>query len=236
MFDEDIRPNLYVKPSLIDDVKKWLKNKRNKITVLPEGFTNFPDGKLPLARVEVKPLDIEKYNAEKVTKKAPVKAKKPKLEKPIVAKPKLVKPKKVRPKKPSKLIVYSERSMIYMHNCQVIREARKNNVKRFEALCIKHGYTTYNMLGNRARCMKCSNEYNQSHNEDYNRMRLNRELMAVAVQMGQKSFKGICKTHKETDFYIGASETTLSKLNYKCSKCHQANVLKFKNKQEGKAA
>lgn len=235
MFDEEIRPNLYVKPSLNDDVKKWLKNKRNKITVLPEGFTNFPDGKLPLARVEVKPLDIEKYNAEKVTKKAPVKAKKPKLEKPKVAKPKLVKPKKVKPKKPSKLIVYSERSMIYMHNCQVIREARKNNVKRFEALCTKHGYTDFNMLGNRARCMKCSNEHNQSQYTDSKRKALNRELMAVAVQAGQKTFKGICKTHNETDFYITNTENTISKLNYKCFKCNQSNQLKYDHKT-GKAA
>ncbi|MFH4146643.1 hypothetical protein WAI91_22045, partial [Acinetobacter baumannii] len=64
MFNEPVRPNLYVKPSLNDDFEKWLKNKSNEITVLPEGFTNFPDGKLPIARVQVKPLDIEKYNAE----------------------------------------------------------------------------------------------------------------------------------------------------------------------------
>lgn len=236
MFNESVRPNLYVKPSLNDEVEKWLKNKGNEITLLEPGFTKFPDGKIPKERVQVKPLDIEKYNAEKVTKKAPVKAEKPKLEKKVT-KPKTVKKKvkPVKPKKPTKLIVYTERSMIYMHNCQVIREARKNNVKRFEALCTKHGYTDFNMLGNRARCMKCSNEHNQSQYADSKRKALNRELMDVAIKTGQKTFKGICKTHNETDFYITASENTISKLNYKCCKCQQANQLKYE-KKIGKAA
>lgn len=251
MFDEAIRPNLYVKPSLNDDVEKWLENKRNKINVLPEGFTNFPDGKLPIARVQVKPLDIEKYNAEKVTKKAPVKAKKPKLEKKVtkpksvkkkvktkpIKKPKPIKVKAerektlkvkpIKPLKPSKLIVYTERAMIYMHNCEVANKAREQNLKRAEALCSKHGYTTFTVLTNRMRCLKCIEGYNRQKSPEHPRLQFNRDALKAALEAGETTFIGKCINHGETEFFIRENKSTLANASYKCRKCHKTTQAKY---------
>lgn len=247
MFDETIRPNLYVKPSLNDDVEKWLKNKSNEITVLAEGFTNFPDGKLPIARVQVKPLDIEKYNAEKVTKKAPVKAEKPKLEKvkKVKAKPvkkqkpkkvkverkKTVKGKPVKPMKPTKLIVYSERAMIYMHNCEVVNTAREQNLKKVEALCSKHGYTTFTVLTNRMRCVKCIEGYNRKKSPAHPRLQFNRDGLKAALEAGKATFIGKCVNHGETEFFIRENKSTMANASYKCRKCHKTNQAKYETKR-----
>lgn len=161
MFDEIDLPYLYVKPSLNEDVEKWLKNKSNQITVLPQGFTNFPDGKLPIARVQVKPLDIEKYNAEKVTKKAPVKAKKPKLEK-VQTKPKIakVKTKKVRTLTPEEIAEQKRQA----ENRSRAVAANALGINDFIGVCNIHGETRFYLFGNKNtisklgyKCRKCQN-------------------------------------------------------------------------------
>ncbi|WP_127493119.1 hypothetical protein [Acinetobacter calcoaceticus] len=247
MFDEIDLPYLYVKPSLNDDVEKWLKNESNKITVLEPGFTKFPDGKIPKERVQVKPLDIEKYNAEKVTKKAPVKVEKPKLEKAkkVKAKPikkpkpkngkvereKTLKVKPVKPLKPTKLIVYSERAMIYMHNCEVANTAREKNLKKVEALCSKHGYTTFTVLTNRMRCVKCIEGYNRQKSPEHSRLQFNRDALRAALESGKTTFIGKCVNHGETEFFICENKLTLANASYKCRKCHKTTQTKYEIKR-----
>ncbi|HAV5474063.1 TPA: hypothetical protein JI092_12085 [Acinetobacter baumannii] len=253
MFDETIRPNLYVKPSLNEEVEKWLKNKSNEITVLEPGFTKFPDGKIPKERVQVKPLDIEKFNAEKVTKKAPVKAKEPKLEKHKKFKSKPVKKVKPKPKKvkverektlkvkpvkslkPTKLIVYTERAMIYMHNCEVANIAREQNLKKVEALCSKHGYTTFTVLTSRMRCIKCIEGYNRQKSPQHPRLQFNRDGLKAALEAGKNTFIGKCVNHGETEFFIRENKSTLANASYKCRKCHKTNQAKYEINR-GKAA
>ncbi|KRI46502.1 hypothetical protein APC42_17405 [Acinetobacter pittii] len=161
MFDETIRPNLYVKPNLNNAVEEWLKIKGNIITILKPGFTNFPDGNIPKERVQVKPLDIEKYNADKVTKKAPVKAKKPKLEK-SATKPKVVKEKV----KKSRILTPEE---IAEKNRQAENRSRAlvaNDLgtNDFIGVCNIHGESRFYLFGNKNtisklgyKCRKCQN-------------------------------------------------------------------------------
>jgi len=161
MFDETIRPNLYVKPNLNNAVEEWLKIKGNIITLLEPGFTNFPDGNIPKERVQVKPLDIEKYNAEKVTKKAPVKAKKPKLEK-VDTKPKVVKAKakKARILTPEE-IAEKNRQAENRSRALVANDLGTND---FIGVCNIHGETRFYLFGNKNtisklgyKCRKCQN-------------------------------------------------------------------------------
>lgn len=161
MFDEAIRPNLYVKPSLNDEVEKWLKNKSNEITLLEPGFTKFPDGKIPKERVQVKQLDIEKYNAEKVTKKAPVKVEKPKLKK-VEAKPKIakVKTKKVRTLTPEEIAEQKRQA----ENRSRAVAANNLGTNDFIGVCNIHGETRFYLFGNKNtisklgyKCRKCQN-------------------------------------------------------------------------------
>ena len=136
--------SIIIKPDLKADVEEWLAQ-GNKITELQFGHSNFKDGNIPYAKQPVRKLDIEKYNAERVTRHTPVnpqKRKKPK--KTTKAKP--VKPlviKQAQAKKATKLKVYSVRSMIYMHNRDVFKNARENKISEFEALCIRHGFSTF---------------------------------------------------------------------------------------------
>ncbi|QNX02770.1 hypothetical protein IC798_05390 [Acinetobacter seifertii] len=233
MFNEPVRPNLYVKPSVNDDVEKWLKNKSNEITVLPEGFTNFPDGKLPIARVQVKPLDIEKYNAEKVTKKAPVKANKPKLEK-VDSKPK-AKKSIGRPKKPTKLYIFTEAEMNRICNRETYANARKLGLTEFQAICSKHGLTDYYFDNNNARCKKCryrslTDAEVQANNK---RVQLNFELMNLAVELNNKHFTGMCESHGKTKFLIMKNTKTSTGFYYKCITCQNNASYRYKAKKKG---
>ncbi|MEX7978901.1 hypothetical protein AB3G51_16245 [Acinetobacter baumannii] len=159
MFDETIRPNLYVKPNLNEAVEQWLKIKGNIITLLEPGFTNFPDGNIPKERVQVKPLDIEKYNAEKVTKKTSVKIEKPKLEKvkPKIAK---VKTKKAKTLTPAE-IAEKNRQAENRSRAVVANEIGTND---FIGVCNIHGETRFYLFGNKNttsklgyKCRKCQN-------------------------------------------------------------------------------
>ncbi|WP_151789125.1 hypothetical protein [Acinetobacter seifertii] len=161
MFDETIRPNLYVKPNLNEAVEQWLKIKGNIITLLEPGFTNFPDGNIPKERVQVKPLDIEKYNAEKVTKKAPVKAEKPKLEK-VEAKPKIAKvnTKKVRTLTPEEIAEQKRQA----ENRSRAVAANNLETNDFIGICNIHGETRFYLFSNKNtisklgyKCRKCQN-------------------------------------------------------------------------------
>jgi len=220
-----------IKPDLNADVDAWLA-KGHQITELPFGHSNFKDGNIPQAKSTIKPLDIEKYNAERVTKPKPVKA--PKKDKPTkvrTVKSCVHKSKVMKQKRATKLVVYSERSMIYMHNCEVFKHARLNKLTEFEGLCIRHGYTIFKAQKSmRFRCVECLVEYNQNNVNDYKRRVLNKELMEVAVQTQQKKFLGVCLTHGETNFAISKTNSTISKLSYKCCKCMSNTSKKFKNK------
>ncbi|MDH2620916.1 hypothetical protein QDT42_10205 [Acinetobacter baumannii] len=233
MFNEPVRPNLYVKPSLNDEVEKWLKNTGNEITLLEPGFTKFPDGKIPKERVHVKPLDIEKYNAEKVTKKAPVKAKKPKREK-VVNKPK-VKKSIGRPKKPTKLYIFTETEMNRICNRETYENARKLGLTEFQAICSKHGLTNYYFDNNNARCKKCryrslTDAEVQANNK---RVQLNFELMTLAIEQNKKHFTGMCNSHGETKFMIMKSPKTSTGFNYKCVTCQNNASYRYKAKKKG---
>lgn len=232
MFDETIRPNLYVKPNLNNAVEEWLKIKGNIITLLEPGFTNFPDGNIPKERVQVKPLDIEKYNAEKVTKKAPIKAEKPKLEKPKVRKS------IGRPKKPTKLYIFTEAEMNRICNRETYANARTNGLTSFQAICSKHGLTDYYFDNNNARCKKCryrslTDAEVQANNK---RVQLNFELMNLAVELNNKHFTGICESHGETKFLIMKNTKTSTGFYYKCITCQNNACYRYKEKMKGKAA
>jgi len=220
-----------IKPDLNADVEAWLA-KGNQITELPFGHSNFKDGNIPQAKAPVKPLDVEKYNAERVTRQKQVKT--TKLDKPTkvkTVKPRVYKPKVAKQKQATKLVVYSERSMIYMHNCDVFKQARVNKLTSFEGLCIRHGYTLFKAQKSmRFRCVQCLDEYNQNNVNDYKRRVLNKELMEVAVQAQQKNFLGVCLTHGETKFSISKTNSTKSKLSYKCCECMSITRKRFKNK------
>lgn len=236
MFDEAIRPNLYVKPNLNEAVEQWLKIKGNIITLLEPGFTNFPDGNIPKQRVPVKQLDIEKYNAEKVTKKAPVKAKKPKLEKKA-SKPK-VKKSIGRPKKPTKLYIFTEAEMNRICNRETYTNARKLGLTSFQAICSKHGLTDYYFDNNNARCKKCryrslTDAEVQANNK---RVQLNFELMNLAVELNNKHFTGMCDSHGETKFLIMKNTKTSTGFYYKCITCQNNASYRYKAKKKGKAA
>lgn len=232
-----------IKPDLNAEVEKWLKDKSNKITEIPFGHSEFKDGIIPYSKAPVQQLDIEKYNAERVIEHSPVKPKKNvKQNKPAKAKTvknrsaKPIKEKVLKPKPPTKLIVYSLRSMIYMNNCVAFKEARKLKLMRFEALCIRHSYSTFKMMKNgRARCIKCLEEYNENNLKDYKRKKLNRELMRLAALAKQKNFIGKCKIHGETNFLISHSSNTISQLNYKCCRCSSIAQMKAR-KKKGAAA
>ena len=230
--NESMTPSMYIKPDYSADIEAWLAQ-GNQVTELSFGHSHFKDRHIPKVTV-VKPLDIEKYNAKRVTKPTKAKAVKEKKPKKIkiakVLKPKPVKT--VKPKTATKLIVYSERSMIWMHNCKVIREARKNNLEEFEALCTRHGYTPFRMFAKRARCLKCDDVYAKRTTEDYKRRALNRELMNASLEAGQNNFLGICKMHGETEFYILPSKNTNSNRNYKCRKCVRISNNKYTERKK----
>lgn len=226
-----------IKPDSNTDVAAWVAW-GNQITELPFGHSNFKDGNIPYAKQPVRKLDIEKYNAERVTRHTPVNP--PKKEKTKKAtKAKTVKPlviKQAQAKKATKLKVYSVRSMIYMHNRDVFKNARENQIKEFEALCIRHGFSTFQEKNNkRYRCLKCLTEYNENNVKDYKRRVLNQELMKVAVLAKQKKFIGVCRLHGETRFSIARTPNTISKLNYKCCICSTTAQMKSR-KKKGAAA
>ena len=235
-------PVIQIKPNLNDEVEKWLADKSNKITELEFGFSNFPDGKIPMCKRPVQQLDIEKYNAEKVTKHSPIspenaprKAKPTKVKTVKKRKPKPKAEKVLKPKKATKLVVYTESSMIYMHNCKAFKNARDNDLEEFEALCIRHAFSTFKkQKSGRYRCVSCLDDYNGKNIKDYKRRKLNRELMLVAFQAKQTSFLGVCKIHGETKFLISPSNNTLSQLNYKCRTC--SREAQIKSKKKGAAA
>ena len=224
------------KPDLNAEVEKWLKNESNKITVLPFGFTHFKDGNIPMSKKPVQQLDIEKYNAERVTRHEPLKVqKKPKTTRAKTVKKRAARPQKmkgVKPKKATKLVVYTERSMIYMHNCVAFKNARENELIAFEALCIRHTYSTFQKQKNgRYRCTRCLEDYNANNLSNYKRHVLNRELMNVAILAGNNKFLGVCKTHGESQFLIARTENTISKYLYKCRICANKTQMKARKKK-----
>lgn len=223
-----------IKPDLKADVEAWLAQ-GNTITVLQFGHSNFKDGNIPYAKKPVRKLDIEKYNAERVTRHTPVNPPKNKKTKKAT-KAKTVKPlvvKQVHVKKATKLKVYSVRAMIYMHNRDAFKNARENQIPEFEALCIRHGFSTFQEKNNkRYRCLKCLSEYNEINLKDYKRRVLNQELMEVAVLTRQKKFIGVCRLHGETSFSIARTPNTISKLSYKCCICSTTAQLKSRKKKE----
>lgn len=228
-------PIIQIKPNLNDEVEKWLKDKSNKITELPFGFSNFPDGKIPMHKRPVQQLDIEKYNAEKVIKhnpispeKQPDKAKPTKFKTVKKRKPKPKAEKVLKPKKVTKLVVYSERAMIRFHNMEVFDKARKEKAGAVEALCIHHGFTTYKIFNDRPRCLKCIKTDQIRDLESHNRKNLNHRLMLAAARENQKKFTGMCKTHGETAFFIIKTDTSATGLNYKCLACNAAHQLAYK--------
>lgn len=220
------------KPDLNAEVEKWLKDKSNKITKLPFGFTHYKDGNIPMSKKPVQQLDIEKYNVERVTRHKPVKSKKLKSTKSKTVKPRGHKPKIAKQKRFKKLVVFTERSMIYMHNCVAFKNARENELIAFEALCIRHTYSTFKKQKNgRYRCEKCLEDYNENNLSNYKRHVLNRELMNVAISAGNNKFLGVCKTHGESQFLIARTENTISKYLYKCRICANKTQMKARKKK-----
>lgn len=236
-------PVQHIKPDLNDEVEKWLKNKSNKITELEFGFSHFRDGKIPMSKRPFQKLDIEKYNAEKKEKYSPIepvkakkKAKPTKVKTVKKRKPKPKAEKVLKPKKATKLVVYTERSMIYMHNCEAFKNARLYKLVEFEALCIRHAYSIFKIQKNgRYRCTKCLSDYNEGHLQEYRRHVLNRDLMNVAIQTNQKRFLGVCKIHGETQFLIAHTKNTKSNFNYKCCTCSTATQMKSRKKKGASA-
>lgn len=225
-------PRTHTKPDLNADVEKWLEDKSNKVTELPFGFSNFPDGKIPMCKRPVQQLDIEKYNAEKVTKHESVKLKKTKLTKAKTVKPRVLRSNTVKHRRASKLVVYTERSMIYMHNCKAFKNARDNDLEEFEALCIRHAFSTFKkQKSGRYRCVSCLDDYNANNLSNYKRHVLNRELMNVAILAGNKKFLGVCKTHGESQFLIARTENTISKYLYKCRICANKTQMNARRKK-----
>ena len=227
--------NIVPKHSLNDDVEKWLKKEGNKITELPIGFTHFKDGKIPMQKQPVKPLDVEKYNASKmVTRTA-----KPKKEKPLkVQKIKQVKLPRVKavkapkPKRIKKLEVFSARAMLYRHNCEAFKNARLQGLKKFEAICNRHGFSPFLMYADgRGRCATCLENASNKNFPEAKRHALNRELMHLAIDLKSNKFLGICKTHGETQFIISSSKNTKSSVNYKCRTCSSAWAMKSRKKK-----
>lgn len=224
-----------IKPNLNADVEKWLEDKNNRITELEFGHSEYKDGKIPYSKAPLVQLDIEKYNAERVTKHTPITTPRKEKTNKVKAAKRQAKPKVekvLKPKVATKLVVYSVRSMIYMNNCAAFKNAREKQLSEFEALCIRHTYSTFKFNKNgRSRCIKCLEEYNENNLKDYKRKKLNRELMHVAVLARQKKFLGICRSHGETDFLISHSSNTISKLNYKCCRCSSAAQMKARKKK-----
>ena len=227
--------NILPKHSLNDDVEKWLKNEGNKITELPIGFTHFKDGKIPMQKQPVKPLDVEKYNASSMVTRTV----KPKIEKPVKA-PKIkqvklprVKAVKVpKPKRIKKLEVFSARAMLYRHNCEAFKNARVQGLKKFEAICNRHGFSPFLMYADgRGRCATCLETASNKNFPEAKRHALNRELMHLAIDLKSNKFLGICKTHGETQFIISSSKNTKSSVNYKCRTCSSAWAMKSRKKK-----
>ena len=227
--------NILPKHSLNDDVEKWLKNEGNKITELPIGFTHFKDGKIPMQKQPVKPLDVEKYNASKmVTRTA-----KPIKEKPVkVTKIKQVKLPRVKavkapkPKRIKKLEIFSARAMLYRHNCEAFKNARLQGLKKFEAICNRHGFSPFLMYADgRGRCATCLENASNKNFPEAKRHALNRELMHLAIELKSNKFLGVCKTHGETQFIISSSKNTKSSVNYKCRTCSSAWAMKSRKKK-----
>lgn len=227
--------NIVPKHSLNDDVEKWLKDKSNKITELPMGFTHFKDGKIPMQKQPVKPLDIEKYNASKMVTRTV----KPKKEKPVkvpkVKKVKLPRVKAVKvpkPKRIKKLEIFSARAMLYRHNCEAFKNARLQGLKKFEAICNRHGFSPFLMYADgRGRCATCLENASNKNFPEAKRHALNRELMHLAIDLKSNKFLGVCKTHGETQFIISTSKNTKSSVNYKCRTCSSAWAMKSRKKK-----
>lgn len=121
--------------------------------------------------------------------------------------------------------------MIYLHNCEVANKARKQNLKRAEALCSKHGYTTFTVLTNRMRCLKCIEGYNRQKSPEHPRLQFNRDALKAALEAGETTFIGKCINHGETEFFIRENKSTLANASYKCRKCHKTTQIKYEIKR-----
>lgn len=227
--------NILPKHSLNDDVEKWLKNEGNKITELPIGFTHFKDGKIPMQKQPVKPLDVEKYNASKMATRTakPIKEKPVKVTKIKQVKLPRVKAVKVpKPKRIKKLEIFSARAMLYRHNCEAFKNARLQGLKKFEAICNRHGFSPFLMYTDgRGRCATCLENASHKNFPEAKRHALNRELMHLAIELKSNKFLGVCKTHGETQFIISSYKNTKSSVNYKCRTCSSAWAMKSRKKK-----
>ena len=213
--------NIVPKHSLNTDVEAWI-DAGNQVTELPIGFTHFKDGKIPMQKQPVKPLDIEKYNASKMVTRT-VKVKK---EKPVKA-VKVPKPKRIK-----KLEIFSARAMLYRHNCEAFKNARLQGLKKFEAICNRHGFSPFLMYADgRGRCATCLENASNKNFPEAKRHALNRELMHLAIELKSNKFLGVCKTHGETQFIISTSKNTKSSVNYKCRTCSSAWAMKSRKKK-----
>lgn len=191
----------------------------NKITVLAQGETSYPDGKLPpiqnqKARKEAPPIDPKKtkHVAEDAKRQETIKKAAARSVKLPPTPPKISKPKRVVNHLPPQEL--ERRKKVKEAHC----EATLKGLKEFEAPCAKHGLTTFSNYSESCKCKKCVSERREKYKiqEPQDPTRAERSKIISqrrkeAEAKGLKEFQGVCRIHKETLF----------KIQVNGSRCHQ---------------
>lgn len=133
--------------------------------------------------------------------------------------------KKPKAKKVPKIAIHSEQYMCKAHNTEKKLEAIAQGLKSFTGLCVKHGEVEYVIYRERCACTECRKSDDrvrrgfESNSEKRKIIELNRELMRLAIDLGEKSFTGVCQTHGESKFRLKIAKNTKIGFSYACDSC-----------------
>lgn len=190
-------------------VSKFIES-GNQITPLPQGFTVYPDGKLPpvqnqKARATAPPITpsktkhiIEDIDRQEATERAKARS--------IPVSKSATKP--VKEKKQSPHLPPGElERRTKVRNAH--REAILNGLTEFEAPCAKHGMTIFTAYAESRKCQKCMAERREKCKVTTpkdptraERSKIISERRKEAEIKGLSEFIGACRVHGETLFKI----------------------------------
>lgn len=258
--DQDNLSTFVVNLSSKEELRKQLNNQvelflksGGSISELPPNYTNFKDGKLPVAtRVytqnKTKPLapikpeaqkpstTVQKSNNQKYEPIKPVQAKKVSGKRKTKPKPKNVSDEALRKKN--------------ITEQRILAEA--NGVDHFIAVCKRHGQTQYRICTNGTRCLLCVDEARikriernpkvlKRKQENKERVAFNKNALHEALSVGKSTFIGLCINCGRTEFKIRmVTRLDNNAIPHKvyhpiCIVCHKKHMKSSDEKRRNKA-
>lgn len=239
-----------LRKELNNQIELFLKS-GGTISELSPNYTNFKDGKFPIAaqvhtQNKTKPLAPIKPEAQKPST-TPQKSNNQKYEpkKPVQAK-KVSGKRKPKPKKISDDALRKKN----ITEQRILAEA--NGVDHFIAVCKRHGQTQYRICTNGTRCLLCVDEARikriernpmvlKRKQENKERVAFNKNALHEALIVGKNTFVGLCINCGSTEFKIRmVTRLDNNAISHKvyhpiCIVCHKKHMKANDEKRRNKA-